>query len=228
VFGFNSNTSIAEEIQRECMRIRENNIATADDIARDAESLIREGVIDHPAQLIYLTRVVYFEGAYDPKAGSLEDIKDGLSAISSVMYNRYLFDTEREKDGRSRAFSKRGANLFDIVFHYAPNRHGGVTWQFSAIPENVSYFNGDQPLELASGKMNADRTLLCYDVLMGVLTGKRSDNTKAALFYQNPRYVDRYNRNWKERGLDEVAEINSHVFFRPSNLERSWRDNISG
>lgn len=228
IFGRDSDKSIAEEVQRECVRIRQRNITIGSDIANDAQLLIKQGIIDQPEQLVYITRVVYFEGAYDPMARDLEDIKSGLAGIASVMYNRFLFDTQRERNGLPRAFSNEGDNLFDIVFHYAPNNHGGVTWQFSAIPDNTAYFNGDQALTLASGKMNTDRTLLCYDVLMEVLSEKRTDNTEASLFYQNPRYVEFRNRNWKDRGLDDVKKINSHVFFRPSNLAENWRENISG
>jgi hypothetical protein len=227
LFGRDSDKSIAEDIQRECMRIRQTNIAISDTIVNDSSLLIENGIIDNPAQLVYITRVVYFEGAYDPKARSIEDISSGLAGIASVMYNRYLFDVNRERNGLSRVFSKKGGNLFDVVFHYAPNQYGGVTWQFSAIPDNVSYFKSNQSLTLATGKMNPDRTLLCYYALVDVLTEKSTDNTNAALFYQNPSMVDHYNRNWKNRGLDDVKKINSHVFFRPSNLSDNWRESYS-
>jgi hypothetical protein len=227
LFGRDSDTSIAEEVERECMRIRQKDIAISDAIVNDSKSLIEDGIIDNPAQLVYITRVVYFEGAYDPRARSLGDVKSGLAGIASVMYNRYLFDASREKNGLPRVFSKKGGNLFDVVFHYAPNRYGGVTWQFSAIPDNVSYFNSNESLTLASGKMNPDRTLLCYRALVDVLTERATDNTNAALFYQNPGMVDAYNRNWKDRGLDDVKKINSHVFFRPSNLSDGWRESFS-
>jgi hypothetical protein len=210
------------------MRIRQKNIATSDTIAGDSNFLIENGIIDTPAQLVYITRVVYFEGAYDSKARDVEDIKAGLVGITSVMYNRYLFDINRERNGLPRVFSKDGGNLFDVVFHNAPNKFGGVTWQFSAIPDNVSYFSSDQTLTLDTGKMNADRTLLCYDALIAVLMGKNPDNTNAALFYQNPSRADSHNRDWKSRGLDDVKEINSHVFFRPDNLSESWRASLSG
>jgi hypothetical protein len=224
LFGYSSGKEIAKEIERECRRIRKSNIATPNKIANDAAILIKHGLIDNPAQLIYITRVLYFEGAFDPEARSLDDIKEGLTGIASVMYNRYLFDTGREKIGQPRAFSNNGDNLYDIVFYHAPNNKGGITWQFSAIPINNRYFNGKQHLTLSSGKMNSDRTLLCYKVLMEVLTEKRYDNTNAALFYQNPGCVDRHNRNWKQRGLNDVKKINSHVYFRPTNLSENWRE----
>lgn len=226
LFGYPSSKAIAGEIERECRRLRQRNVRTPTKIAKDAAPLIKKGLIDNPAQLIYITRVIYFEGAFDPKARSLADIKAGLTGIASVIYNRYLFDKANEKTGRPRAFSDKGANLYDIVFQRAPNNHGSITWQFSAIAKNASYFNGNRPVSLASGKINADRALLCYEILMEVLMEKRSDNTKAALFYQNPRHVDRYNRNWKSRGLDDVAKINSHVFFRPNRLSENWRNRI--
>jgi hypothetical protein len=226
VFGYNSNKAVALEIEQECRRIRQRHITTPADISKDAAPLIKRGLIDNPAQLIYITRVIYFEGAFDAKARSLADIKEGLTGIASVIYNRYIFDTANEKAGRRRAFSGEGANLYDIVFHRAPNKYGSITWQFSAIPKNTSYFNGKRPLSLASGKINPDRALLCYEILMEVLTEKRSDNTRAALFYQNPLCVDRHNRDWKSRGLDDVAKINSHVFFRPNYLPENWRRQI--
>jgi hypothetical protein len=226
VFGYRSNKTIAREIEHECRRIRKRHVTTPTKISKDAAPLIRRGLIDNPAQLIYITRVIYFEGAFDAKAKDLADIKAGLTGIASVIYNRYVFDQANEKSGRPRAFSNKGANLYDIVFHRAPNKYGSITWQFSAIAKNASYFNGNRPLSLASGKINPDRALLCYEILMEVLAGKRSDNTKAALFYQNPRYVDRYNRNWKSRGLDDVTTINSHVFFRPNRLSENWRNRI--
>lgn len=226
VFGYRSNKDIAKEIDRECRRIRKKQITSPAKISKDAAPLIRRGLIDNPAQLIYITRVIYFEGAFDAKAKNLADITSGLTGIASVIYNRYIFDQANEKSGRPRAFSDKGANLYDIVFHRTLNSYGSITWQFSAIPKNRSYFNGKRPLSLASGKINPDRALLCYEILMEVLTGKRSDNTKAALFYQNPRYVDRYNRNWKSRGLDDVTIINSHTFFRPSRLSENWRNHI--
>lgn len=226
VFGYRTNKAVAKEIANECRRIRKRKVTTPANIAKDAVPLIKRGLIDNPAQLIYISRVIYFEGAYDTKAKSLADVKAGLAGIASVMYNRYIFDTANEKAGRLRAFSNKGANLYDIVFHRAPNKYGSITWQFSAVPMNASYFNGKRPLTLSPGKINTDRALLCYEILMEVLMEKRNDNTKAALFYQNPRYVDRYNRDWKSRGLDDVTKINSHVFFRPNRLSENWRNRI--
>lgn len=226
LFGSRSSKAIAKEIERECRRIRQRNVKTPSKIAKDATSLINQGLIDNPAQLIYITRVIYFEGAFDPKARNLADIKRGLAGIASVIYNRYIFDKANEKAGRQRVFSNRGANLYDIVFHCTPNQYGSITWQFSAVSKNASYFNGNRPLSLSSGKINADRILLCYEILMDVLTGKRGDNTKAALFYQNPSCVDRHNRNWNARGLEDVTRINSHVFFRPKRLSENWRHRI--
>lgn len=209
-----------------------------DKISKDAEKFIEGRMIATPEQLVYLTRVAYFEGGHDRKAKDKKAVKEGLQGIVSVINNRYKYDSYREKNGKKRGFSKKGDNLFDLTFHHGKNKYGGTTWQFTCIRDHPKYFYEQEgkkgwdmyengKLNIAIGKMNKERTSWCYDVVLNVLKGKLKDNTNGALYYQNIAFSDKHNKNWEKRyNVKKTAKINSHTFYRPKNLHSNWAKKI--
>ena len=68
-------------------------------------------------------------------------------------------------------------------------------------------------INVAVGGMDRWRAELAYQGVFDVLSGKVPDRTGKAYYYQNPKFVDKYNRNWNEE-LQKTTEINSHVFYK--------------
>ena len=228
------------KIYKEMKRIenRKTDFSYGCDVSKEALGLIKKGIINNPEELVYLSRVVYFEGGFDKKAKNISDIDKGMEAIASVMYNRFKFDEMKTKKGEPRTFTKKGSDdVFDVAFRSGKNRFGGTTWQFSCIPDHSDYFYENEgqkgwdlyeggKLNVAVGKMNKKRANLAYQALVDVLKGKVKDPTGGALFYQNYEASDKYNKNWKKRGLEKIKEINSHDFYVPSK-NKNWRKGMS-
>lgn len=237
-FGFTINRPESQRIEKTVKdsRVENPNFSYEDKVSQDALEFVRKGFIDTPEQLAFITRVGYWEAGFDPKARNDEDIKEGLRAVFSVMYNRWKYDTIREQNGQPRGFSKNGDNLFDVVFHHG-KKNGHTVYQFTAIRDRYYYFldhvgtandiHKDGKINIAIGQMDPMRTDLVYEALIEVLSEQVPDNTRGSLYYQNPRAVDRHNRNWENRyGVRHVQTVNSHQFYRPNNLPSDWSENI--
>ena len=203
-----------------------------------SKELIKRGLIDNPEELVYLSRVVYFEGGFDNKAKSNDDLRKGMEAISSVMYNRMKFDESQSRKGEKRTFTKKdGDDVFDVAFRHGKNRFNGITWQFSCVKDHPKYFyehegktNWDMyeggKLNVAVGNMDERRANIAYESVINVLFEKSRDPTKGALFYQNYAASDKHNKNWSQRGLQKTIKINSHDFYVPSK-NKDWKKGMN-
>jgi hypothetical protein len=203
-----------------------------DKVSKAAQDITRRGIPMTPEELVYITRVVYFEGSFDKKAGhDLTKIRKGMDGVSHVMRNRWEYD--RNHQGKRKVFSKQGQDdPFDVVFRsdrVTRTRKGGrqvtyTLWQFTCIRDQQTYFyehkgkgqwdmyaGGD--LRYAVGNMNRPRADLAYQAVVDAFLGRTADPTNGSLFYKNPRASDRYNQDWERRGLERRAVINSHQFY---------------
>lgn len=238
IFLYKTDPEVSDKLEEGLKKIEKRNkdFSYEDQISEDSKKFINEGFIDNPEQLVYLTRVLYFENGKDGKTE--RKIKSGIQAEAWVMKNRYIYDISREKNGKGRGFSKKGDNLFELVFNHNKNKYGGVTWQFTCIRDHPSYFyenegkkNWDMyendKLNIAIGKMDEETTKWCYEVILDVLNGDLKDNTNGALFYQNYATSDKANKNWEKRyNVKKCAKINSHTFYRPKNLSKNWASKL--
>lgn len=204
-----------------------------------------------PEQIVYLSRLIYFEGGFDRKAGNnINKLRKGMEAISSVILNRYYFDNASESAGKGRYFDlrrngKREKSPFGVGFKHGKNRFGSNTWQFTCIRDHPTYFyeheedpnmsiygtdtTGNPILRVGVGKMNKERADIAYNALVDVLLGRRKDSTKGSLFYMNPRAVDKNNspEKWRKRGLTDTVTINSHLFFTYKNSGIDWQKSMN-
>ena len=217
----------SREIETELNRAerRKPDILYTDRVSKDAAEISRKGIQISPEQLAYISRVVYFEGTFDKKASKdPQKILSGVHAITHVIKNRWEF--EKQKDGTFGRRNKKDT-LFDVAFHHGTKTRNDRTytvWQFTCIRDHPKYFyehrgkkgwdmyeGGD--IKVAVGNMDPVRAQLAYEGVVDALSGKVPDPTGKSLFYQNPRFADKYNRNWDKK-LDKVKEINSHVFYK--------------
>lgn len=232
----NNGKNPTESIELELRRIEslKTSLANNDPIAIQARALPRE-MIRSPEELIYLTRVIYFESGFDLKAGNERvRIRHGAEAVASVIYNRYLFDNQ---EGMEVFSNREKPSMTDIAFRHgrkgftrADGSSGSyVLWQFTAIRDNPDYFypvnkegyglcKGNR-LAIATGEMDEVRAQICYEELVKVLSRSPQEHiirdiTGKALFYQNITASDSHNKNWKDRGLEITREINSHTFYK--------------
>ncbi|MBI2147133.1 cell wall hydrolase [Candidatus Woesearchaeota archaeon] len=218
---------IIGEEERIASALSEPRFPYTDRVSQNAQQLTQQGVPVTPEQLVYLARVVYFEGAFDQKAGKdVKKIKKGMHGIASVIYNRWKYDNQYERQHGERPFSNNGkTGVFDAAFKHTKKKTS-VLWQFTCIRDHPSYFYKhpgkkgwdiyeNNSLQVAVGAMNRQRAELAYDALIEVLGGDAGDPTRAALFYQNKRASDKYNQNWEQRGLQRTRRINSHDFYKP-------------
>jgi len=238
--GYVVKRSISKKIKNEIERIKneDSEFEYSGQVYEDTKEFIKDGMINSPEQAIYLTRVLYFEGGWDPKAKTDDQLKEGLEGIASVIYNRYKYDTDREDNGKKRQFSRKGDNLFDLAFLHGKNKYGGTTWQFTCIRDHPEYFYkhegeegwdmyGNGKLNIAVGDMDSIKTDWCYNALLNVISGNAEDNTNGALFYKNSATSDSANQNWEKRyGVKKVETINSHDFYRPKDLPDNWVDKL--
>jgi hypothetical protein len=186
---------------------------TQKDFDKDLATYNAGGMKMSDKDLVNLTRLVYLEGAHDPKAKTLAQAQTGLEGIASVIENRWAYDKVHHG-----AFGK--GTLQSVGFKNGKNKSGKRIWQFSAIPDNPSYFNKNLldkhgNIKLKTGRMTQKRADLSYNALRNILLDLSPDPTSGALFYQNPRFVAKGSTpaKWKEKGLKEIGTINSHLFF---------------
>jgi len=161
--------------------------------------------------LVYLTRILYFEGAFDESATDIEEIQLGYIAIASVVKNRWEFDTMYESTKFAGDKGLRG-----VV-----EKEG----QFSCVKDNYPYFmkksfyDSKGELSLSHGQMDSDRTELAYDTLVTVLAEEADDPTRGAVFYKTksvPQWWggrEAFYLNRKKCELNFTTRVNSHEFF---------------
>ncbi len=178
------------------------------DVKADAAVLSAQGFPVTPAQLVYATRVLYFEGATDPVAGKdVPKIREGYRGLAAIIIRRWQTQ-------------EYGKTLYDVVTDCTP------TVQFNCIPDNPEFFtiseirqSGYDVVRRADKKalMDEERAHLAYDALIeGIVnqllgTFDQFDPTKGAEFYRNP-YCSESNGFWAS--LERTVDINSHRFYR--------------
>lgn len=200
-----------------------------DKVSDDARRLSRIGIVTTPEQLAYKARVVYFEGAKDERAKNDVELMRGMHAIAHVMKNRW----EYEKLNHEGRFSPKNSDkFFDVVFYHPWRTRIGkegkkvnyTLWEFTCIKDQKEYFEPHEgkknwdiyeggKINVAVGGMSRKKAEMAYQALMDVLEGKSQDPTNGSLYYQNPKYADKYNRDW-DRKLKRETQINSHVFYK--------------
>jgi hypothetical protein len=74
-------------------------------------------------------------------------------------------------------------------------------------------------LNVGVGLMDKDRANTAMQALINVLSHKAKDRTRDATFYQNPKHVDKFNRDWNKRyGLNKTGYAYAgHVFWKHPN-----------
>ncbi len=163
--------------------------------------------------LVYVARVLYFEGAFDKKASSEEDIATGYEAMASVILNRYLWDREH---GTTK-FGKENTLRAVVEKPYA--------FSCRDVPKNKELFepktfkNKKGEWQLAYGRMHPDRVELAYDALLDVLDEAIVDPTDGAMFYK----ADYAGVRWENTHAFSMPDaqcyrtfgnkINTHEFF---------------
>lgn len=195
-----------------------------DRISWDARLLMLKGYEINPEQLVYLSRLVYFEGGFDLRAKNNESkLKKGMIAISHVLINRLNYDLKNILENKEPKFSNKSVNLYNIGFKKWKNRFNSYTYEFTCTLNEKEYFlphlgnekfdlYKDDKLNLIVGDMDSSRALLAYDCLIGSLRDIYPDPTNGALFYQNIRMSDKFNKNWKKT-KKHITKINSHDFY---------------
>lgn len=218
----------SREIETELNRAEKKkpDIKYVDRISEDAATITRKGIKITPEQLAYLARVHYFEATFDSKAGKdRQKILDGVHAVTHVIKNRWEFENNI-KDGTFGRKNKKDS-IFDVAFHHGTRTRNEKTytvWQFTCIKDHPKYFfehRGKKGWDLyeggninvAVGGMDPVRAQIAYEGIVDVLSGRVPDLTSKSLFYQNPRFADRHNRDWDKK-LTKVTEVNSHVFYK--------------
>jgi len=197
---------------------RRKDFEYSGELSKDAKEFISKGYFRTPEELAYVSRVVYFEGAFDREAGNEKELREGMESIAQVILNRYEHDTTKR-----RKFSRKGDNLKDLVFTSHKNKKGGRTYQFTCIRDNPEYFyeNGlsvygkDGKIKVGVGGMNLKKSQLAYESVLKVLKEENENKGGDSLFYKNPVASDKYNQNWEKRyGVKRVAGVNSHDFYK--------------
>ena len=165
----------------------------------------------HGEDLVFLTRVVYFESAHDRKAKTEEDLVYGQEAVARVILNRYLFD----KEHGITLFGKKHT-LRDIVtkkFAFSPTHLKRKFFTPSSL------YDGNGELSLGYSTMNLKETKAIYDILVKVLRQDEDDLTSGSLFFK----ADYVRQKWDGKRAFFVGEkpchfhlelqLNTHEFY---------------
>lgn len=209
--GYIPTAAIREESTENKKTVDLEGCIASTQLRKDASQLNRQGYNLKPEDLVYATRVLYWEGYGDPKAKTSKDMQKGLEAIASVILNRYEFD---QLHNTNKFGGQQG--VMGVV-----KRQG----QFSCIRDRPSYFTQkslhdqkNNPHLYASG-MKRNGLDLAYNALIDILSKNKEDPTNSAVFYKTV-YVQ---RQWHDvpafslkghqfiRG--NTANINSHRFY---------------
>lgn len=203
-------------------------------VTKDAREISDGGYPMTPEQLAYLTRLAYFETAFDKRAKKEGDVVEGAEAVANVIKNRVDFDRSCNTNMFTR--KGKGKDLFNVGFNSRPHRSGGRVYEFTAIQKEPRYFyehNGKEGWDMHAkgvvnfsvGEMNKTKANLVYEGVRNVFLGEvPDDNTKGALFYNNPKAIDKYNRNWEKRySLKKGVSVNSHDFYVPQFDKKPWK-----
>ena len=166
--------------------------------------------------LAYITRVVYLEGSYDPKAETIGDYKDGFEAIAFSVFNRWNFDKE---NGSHHFFGRNGdrSELKSIVTE---------PWAYEAVVSYDRYLqdfegeNGDITV-VANGPHFNDREKVeaAYKSVVDVLGGRVRDKTDGAVFYkadyvpQTWEGTEAFWTNGQRCNRHFTEKVNTHEFF---------------
>lgn len=135
-----------------------------------------------PGDLIYLSRLLFYEAGAEPV--------EGIKAVIEVILNRWKFDNGQSSLGIPTNISgeKRfGDGTLMSIIKDNP-------LEFNAIGANPKDFqtksfkdkNGEYKLSPNPDAQVQTRIELCYQVVLEVLMGNSSDPTEGALFYHNP------------------------------------------
>jgi len=212
---------------------RNPHLGYVDEISVKAQDYINRGLIKTPEELVYLARVVYFEGAIDGR--------EGMDAVAHVILNRNNYDNLSRRNGYPTIFSEDGKDtIFDVAFKNGKGESGNTIWQFSCIGDNSPryfqenkgkkgwdmYSNGK--LNVRVGEMDVENANLAYMAVIDALDGKTNDLTGGALFYQNPQEVDEYNspKDWVEKGFRKIKRIGNHEFYVVEPYYGQWMEEM--
>jgi len=226
----------AQRIEKTVERIQQPNPSYpyTDPVSKTTEAINKRlGTSMTPEQLVFLNRMVYFEGA-------VNESYDGYVSIVNVIMNRYKFDLWQTEHGKPRRFSSSSSKDSPFAVGFNHNKRG--SFEFCAIPAHPTYFyehpnnpamsiygtdeNGNPTLRVAVGQMNKRRAARSYKALIEVLLGNADDNTNGATFYQNPRATKGRNslQSWlKWARITTRAPWTAHVFLRPKDDAGAWR-----
>ncbi len=226
----------AQRIEKTVEKIQKHNpdYSYSDPVSKTTEVINRRlGTSMTPEQLVFLSRMVYFEGA-------VKESYDGYVSIANVIMNRYKFDLWQTEHGKPRRFSSSSPKNSPFAVGFNHNRRG--SFEFCAIPAHPTYFyehpnnpamsiygtdeQGNPTLRVAVGQMNKQRAARSYKALVDVLLGNVGDNTNGATFYQNPRATSGRNslESWlRWARITSRAPWTAHVFLRPKDDAGAWR-----
>ena len=161
--------------------------------------------------LVYLTRILYFEGAFDAHATTEDELRLGYDAIASVIKNRWAFDQEHKSNKFGGKKGLRGVAENDYAF--------------SCVRDNPAYFaeksfyETKNEFSLIYGQMNFSRTELAYASFVAILSETREDPTDSATFYKTrdiPQVwegTEAFHVHRKACKRVFTVRINSHEFF---------------
>jgi len=163
-----------------------------------------------------LAKILYFETYDEP----------GAEAVAHVIRNRYLFDTCDSRslvknwscDGEPKAYFGGDDGLLGIVTKSNAVSYKGNNektkkkrvYEFSCIPENRAYFQGDVDTNVTG--LNKNKLQKMYGILERVLDGTSEDPTGGALYYKNSALTDQIWQNTpgfflKQEDCDSVQKI---------------------
>ena len=191
-----------EHKQNTPIAIKENTpIIPINNIATDAERLNAEfGYNLETKDLVALTRMLYFEGAYDPKNDTDTDKERSFTGIAEVIKNRYLFDTCNKLSPVENPFcAKNETHMYDGEKGLAAviyKKNNGVH-QFSSLNFHPDHFSEGSiskgVLNDRKQKLNQKELERAYNTLIGVLDGSIPPQTEGALYYKNSEATDEMN-----------------------------------
>jgi len=185
------------------------------DVSQTAVFLEGYGYNLSPEDLIYFSRVVYFESGNNGR--NLAELRRGLEAVVHTIVNRWKFDNSDYSlaDGTKTGYRRFGdGSLMSII-------QGKNTPEFSVIKPNqrfLTYSNfreesGKYKLSYTSHPIITDRITESYRAVLGVLIGDIEDPTTGALYFKNPWVTGK-------RGPHQGIHIGSVV--RKSSSEKSY------
>ena len=151
-----------------------------------------------PEELIYMTRLVYFEGL-DPKAKRAGELDKAFALVAHNIRDRYQWDKTHPN-----VFSKEGT-IENIIFN--KNKKGS---QYSSTHDKADQFTQksltqDGKYSVKTPIMTRKETQLAYRIVLETLVGEQHDLPENILYFINPELN-------KQIGGRSDIQANAHAF----------------